>query len=65
MVKFWLVYNLDKQSIAHPATQVYTSKHGAIEGAERNLSGEPGGRFVVLEAVAMCKRSEVVWEAIK
>ena len=60
MKKFWMVYN--------PGNRGPTIEHGSLQFAEREagrLAKEnPGKKFVVLEAISVCKMHDVLWQIL-
>jgi len=55
--KFWMVLGNGTPTYRHPA------KSTAVAEAERLARMNPGTEFVVLESLAVCKKTEVLWEA--
>lgn len=54
--KFWMVLGNGVPVYRHP------SKHSAITEAERLAMLNPFNEFVVLESLAICKKTSVSWE---
>ena len=55
--KFWMVLGSGTPTYRHP------SKATAVAEAERLASMNPGQEFAVLESLAVCKKTQILWEA--
>lgn len=55
MPRFWMVLGCGTPVYRH------SSKESAVKEAERLAMLSPGDEFVVLEAIAACKKSDVQW----